>query len=260
MSALVEEQAAAATDSPALSNFRDFGGLSLGTGSRIVSGRLFRSAAPMGRGHADGAWLARHGIATVVDLRGVRERASAPVMGGAEAHGVTIVSTPVEPNAPSHSRPLHEALTSPETTRADIRDMMIATYRVFADTVAEDFGDAIVALLEAKGPALVHCTAGKDRTGFVVAVIQSALGAPRDAILHDYLLTNIAWDRASVVGRLPLDSPAVEAALVADADYLEAGFDEITRIDGSIPAFIARATRGRITDRHLHALIERREI
>ena len=49
------------------------------------------------------------------------------------------------------------------------------------DTVAEYIAD---------GPVLVHCVAGKDRTGLVVALIQAALGVPRDSIIAEYALSD----------------------------------------------------------------------
>jgi protein-tyrosine phosphatase len=113
----------------------------------------------------------------------------------------------------------------------------------------------LTALLISDGPALVHCTAGKDRTGFVVAVIQSALGASENDIATDYLRTNTDWDRASVSSHLPLDSDVVAPILRADMDYLTAAFKEIARHDRGVHGFIERATQGRVTRAHLDVLL-----
>lgn len=236
-----------------VSNFRDFGGLATQDGAKIVAGRLFRSANPAGVTAEGAARLAQLGIATIVDLRGTAERIKALADFGPAP--IAIRAAPIEPKT---STKLREMLALPETKAAHIRDLMIHSYRGYVNDAAPAFGEAFHAILaQADGPLLVHCTAGKDRTGFVVAVLQAALGVKRDAIFDDYLATNRHWDRASVAGHVPTDSDAVEPVLVADADYLAAAFDEIERRDGDVIAFLRRATEGRVTQAHLDALIER---
>lgn len=236
-----------------VSNFRDFGGLATCDGASVVAGRLFRSANPARITPDGAARLARLGIATIVDLRGTAERTKSLVDFGTAP--IAIRATPVEPKT---SIKLREMLALPETGPAQIRDLMIDSYRGYVNEAATAFGAAFHAILAAAdGPLLVHCTAGKDRTGFVVAVLQAALGVPHDAIFEDYLATNRHWDRASAAGHVPMESAAVEPVLVADADYLAAAFDEIDRRDGDARAFLHRATEGRVAPSHLDALIER---
>jgi protein-tyrosine phosphatase len=150
-----------------------------------------------------------------------------------------------------------QALADGSASAALMRDLMISSYRHYVTEAAPAFGDALTALLKSEGPALVHCTAGKDRTGFVVAVIQSALGASEDDIATDYLRTNTDWDRASVSSHLPLDSDVVAPILRADMDYLTAAFKEIARHDRGVHGFIERATQGRVTRAHLDVLLYR---
>jgi protein-tyrosine phosphatase len=236
-----------------LSNFRDFGGLATADGMRVVAGRFYRSANPAGVTHEGMAQLARFGISTVVDLRGLAERAKA--LADFTPARITIRPTPIEPKTSARLRAM---LTEREVRAAHVRDVMIDSYRAYVNEAAEAFGAALHAILaESEGPVLVHCTAGKDRTGFVVAVLQSALGVPRQSIVEDYLATNRHWDRVSASGHLPMDSDAIEPVLVADADYLAAAFEEIDRRDGDARAFIRRATAGRVTHAHLDAHIER---
>jgi protein-tyrosine phosphatase len=237
-----------------VSNFRDFGGLATRCGGRMIAGRLFRSASPGAITQAGIEQLESRAIRTVVDLRGIAERSRA--IAGFDPGRIVVRSTPVEPKT---SAQLHAMLAAGGARAADVRTVMIRSYRGYVGEAAEAFGDAFQALLadDDGGGKLVHCTAGKDRTGFVVAVIQAALGASRDAISEDYLATNRHWDRASAAGHLPLDAEAIEPVLVADPDYLAAAFDEIERRDGDPVAFIARATRGRVTPAHLEAIIER---
>jgi protein-tyrosine phosphatase len=243
-------------DSPAiegLSNFRDFGGHATASGARVMVGRLYRSANLAGLTSVGLAQFAALGIGRVVDLRGSIERLNA--MPPFEDGAVTIVSTPVEPRI---SGPIRALLASGEATSGQLRDLMIESYRAYVTEAAEIFGQAVEAIATAgEQPVLVHCTAGKDRTGFIVALLQRALGASEDAVMLDYLRTNADWDRASVKGHLPLDHEAIQPILVADADYLAVAFDEIAARDGSIAAFIDRATSGRVTGEHLAALLEK---
>lgn len=142
-------------------------------------------------------------------------------------------------------------------TRARLRELMIGAYRAYVTENANAFGAAIEAIVLAESPAvLVHCTAGKDRTGFIVALLQRALAVPEETVIADYLRTNTDWDRASVSSHLPLDHDGVQAILAADADYLAAAFEEIARFDGSAAAFVHRTTGGRVSDHHLSRLVE----
>ncbi len=191
-------------------------------------------------------------MARVIDLRGATERQSA--LATVPNQLIEILSTPVEPRI---SETVRRMLTSGQLDRDHLREHMIASYRGYVTDAAETFGDAIHAIATAGERAvLVHCTAGKDRTGFLVALLQRALGASEDAVIADYLRTNADWDRASVVGRLPLHDDAIEPILVADADYLSAAFEEIVRVHGSIENFVFRATRGRIRPEDLAHLTE----
>lgn len=242
-----------ATAIEGVSNFREFGGHGTACGGRIVTGRFFRSASPGAITAAGMEALSREGIRTVVDLRGTAERARS--LAPFDPARIVLRPAPVESTTSAELRAL---LAKGDARTADVRAVMIRTYRAFVGESAAAFGSALVALLaEADGGTLVHCTAGKDRTGFVAAVIQAALGVPEDVICEDYLATNRHWDRTSAAGHLPLQAAAIEPVLVADEDYLLAALDEIDRIDGDPIAFIARATSGRVTPAHLDAFIER---
>jgi protein-tyrosine phosphatase len=218
----------------------------------MASGRLFRSAAPGRLDPSGAAALRALGLTTIIDLRGVAEAASHPTI-APEDDWLDVVAAPVEPKA---SAIVRQALVDGSATSAMMRGLMIQSYRAYVTDAANAFGDALNALLTTDEPTLVHCTAGKDRTGFIVALIQTSLGAHEDDVFADYLRTNQDWDRASVAAHLPLESEAIAPILVADADYLAAAFEEIERHDGSIMAFIQRATGGRVTRQHFNGLIE----
>ena len=235
---------------PGLSNFRDWGGYRLANGGTMARGRLFRSAAPGAVSTRSADVLSRHGIGSVVDLRGTAERGG---LNALSALGLTVTHATVEPKM---SPPLHDVIAAVTATREAVRDVMIDVYRAFAGPAAEQFGAAFMAIAEAPGPVLVHCTAGKDRTGFLVAVLQRALGVNEDDIRAEFLATNAQWDRASVAGRFTVDPVLVEPIVTADIADLDAAFVQIAQRDGSVHAFIARATGNRFLPSHYRRFID----
>ena len=63
-------------------------------------------------------------------------------------------------------------------------------YKGICRVSARGVGDVLRVLCSAEDAALLHCTAGKDRTGVVIAVALAACGVPRDAICADYALSD----------------------------------------------------------------------
>jgi protein-tyrosine phosphatase len=243
---------------PGTSNFRDFGGCPAGSGATVVAGRLFRSAHLGNVGAAGAERLAALGIATIIDLRGTAERATAPATFAAERR-IRIVATPIEPA----SSPRIQALVAEGRAGAEeIRAIMIDSYRRFAGEAAPRFGRALAALADAcDAPLVIHCTAGKDRTGFLVAIVQALLGVPRATIFAGYEATNHAWDRALAAG-LPLDPAASEALLAADPAYLETAFATIAARHGSVADFVAAAlgSDARAVDRLTERLLGKGDV
>jgi protein-tyrosine phosphatase len=94
------------------------------------------------------------------------------------------------------------------------------------------------------------CQHGKDRTGFVAALLLSALGVSSDVIRGDYALTGPVRhpddaDRATqffteVLGREP-DPAAIEAVMASHLECLNAAFDAVARDFGSVENYLASA-------------------
>lgn len=234
-----------------LSNFRDFGGLALGAGHRMVSGRLYRSEHTHGLDTEGVRRLQELGIATLIDLRGSQERANSlpPAI-----ENLAVYSAPVEPRTGPRLANLRQ---EGRLSRALTREIMIDSYRGYVRDALHEFGGAIAAIVRHAGqPLVLHCTAGKDRTGFTVAVIQAALGASWVDIEEGYLRTNALLDRARLNGHVDMDSDAMEPMLIADTEYLAAAFDEISRRHRSVQAFLSAATRGAVHAEDLQALCE----
>jgi protein-tyrosine phosphatase len=154
-------------------NLRDVSrGLPAGT---IREGVLLRSDAPLaGDSVPEGiAWPP----ATIIDLRHPVEldgRAH-PLAGEATAvHGVSLV----DPSAPGPEGPGTD----------DLADF----YRRLLDSPASGLVRVATTVARSEGPVLVHCLAGKDRTGAVIALLLRLIGVDRDLVIDEYLLTNLA--------------------------------------------------------------------
>ncbi|WEK57567.1 MAG: tyrosine-protein phosphatase [Candidatus Brevundimonas phytovorans] len=232
----------------ALDNFRDYGDYAVGAG-RIARGRLYRSAHQARATEADLAQLAALNLATVVDLRRPSERRDQPSRRPANWAGQVIESAHDDGGEAPHITFLKTADLTEQSGRA----FMTQTYRrlPFEAAHLDLFRRYFRALAESDGPVLIHCAAGKDRTGLLAALTHSLLGVSRDDLLADYLLTNVAVDlegRAEGIARKltemtgrPASHGAVVAFLGVEADYLDGAFKEITARHGSLAAYLEQA-------------------
>jgi protein-tyrosine phosphatase len=226
-------------------NFRDFGGYHTTGGARVREGLLFRSGTMAGlteRGIRDFEAL---GIGVVCDLRRAAEYEEEPTP--LPHDRPRRISIPIDPDS---AVKLREALDrAPLDVERRIR-FMIDINKELAHAHAADYRRMFDAMLDAEPHGfLVHCAAGKDRTGFGVALIQLALGVPRDAVMEDYLLTNVVVDferftlprlRARYPDR-QIDPEEARALSCVREDYLHAALRAAEDAFGSVDAYLERS-------------------
>lgn len=243
----------------ALDNFRDYGDYASGAGRRIARGRLFRSAHHARASQADLARLGDLGIGTVVDLRRPGERRDQPSRRPVNWAGAVVESAHDDGGEAPHITFLK---TSDLTIDAG-RRFMTETYRglPFEPAHLDLFARYFRALGEGQGAVLIHCAAGKDRTGLLAALTHHLLGVHRDDMVADYLLTNTAVDlqaRAPAIARQletmtgrPAAHDAVVAFLGVEPVYLETALAEIAARHGSVDAYLEQALKidSRLRDR-----------
>ena len=200
------------------SNVRDLGGWPA-AGGRVRFGRVFRAAALTRLTEADAAALATLGVRTVCDLRGTAERAAMPI----RLDGPSVRSLPIEPTVGTR---LRDIVVKREVPDADILGLMRQAYTAYALDWAHRYRVLFDLLLSEDGPLLFHCSAGKDRTGFGAALILTALGTPREAMMEDYLASNRLWrGEAEIAAGLPAHVAAV--LLRVHPELLDAAFAAI---------------------------------
>jgi protein-tyrosine phosphatase len=215
-------------------------------GGRVASGQLFRAAHQARATPADLQIMAALKLATLVDLRRPRERDNDPSLRH-EGFAAQVIQCDLGDHAEApHVAFLRETDLTPESARAFFLDYYDKA--PFEPRHLELFGRYFAALAAGDGPVLIHCTAGKDRTGLLAALTHQVLGVHADDARADYLLTNVA---ARVEQRLPMitealekslgkrpSATAVRAFLGVDASYLDAAFASITSRSGSVEAYL----------------------
>ncbi|MDO4290296.1 MAG: tyrosine-protein phosphatase [Eggerthellaceae bacterium] len=177
------------------SNVRDLGGIAVGTGREVVPGLIFRGSALASITPADQDVLFRTlGIKCVIDLRCGWERAAKPDVAVSGVDNLHIPFFDLEKVGIEYTEPA-------EGTKVVGRDVACDPdrfYRAMANPLtARQMGRALgeVRLRATQGqPVYLHCSGGKDRAGIMSLLVLHVLGAGREAVLADYLLTNVSRD------------------------------------------------------------------
>ena len=227
------------------SNFRDIGGYPAASGKHVKWGVVFRSAGTPLLTPADLEQVKHLGLREMFDLRSSEERVLAPT----RITGIRYSSI---------GYPMSSLFDEPNGAGA-MRDPG-AIYRKFPTLLAPQAREIFMSLLRDDIPIVYNCSAGQDRTGFVTAMVLSALGVPRNVVYEDYHL--------STTFRHPqYEMPKIDAAANAanpvamlfarhqgDPNYgqprplygaenkplLSFAFDEIEQRWGSVDSYLAR--------------------
>ena len=212
-------------------NFRDLGGYRNSLGQTIRWRRLFRSDALQDMTPVDAAYAMEElDIRLVVDLRNPDEaerdgRGPLPDLGAGYAH-----------------HPLLKERGFPPFTGGDVVERLSVTYQWLIHNSGPRVADAVNDIAEAEGNAVVfHCSAGKDRTGLLAALILEVLGVEAETIADDYLLTNQAVEGIlrRIKGMQPDASPTTQS-LAAQPLAFRGFQDTLHREYGGAESYLRR--------------------
>lgn len=204
----------------------------------VRTGLVFRAPALSRLSAQDEATIAALGLRTVCDLRGEREAAANPV----HLAGATRMALPIEPSVGAGLRDiLRTGLASGHMGPQDMLELLREAYRAYALLSFDRYRAIFAALLDEEGaPLLLHCSAGKDRTGFGSALILTALGVEWSHVMEDYLATNTLW-RREIASNFELPPDVKNVLLSAHETLLESAFEAVRSEYGSVDAYLERA-------------------
>jgi protein-tyrosine phosphatase len=225
-------------------NFRDIGGYRTAAGKRVRKGLVYRSGELHSLTDSDLDFLHRAGIKLVCDLRSAEEIQAEPDR-LPENPAPTYVHLPLNTDA-DHDR--WERLFALFFNRRKLAAMMPEAYkRMMIDGNARLYGDILRRLSEPENlPAIIHCTAGKDRTGIAVALLLKWLGVPDDTIIADYSLSNRYFERfyehgaraVRSLNRLGITGEHIKPLLVANPEAMREALGHLDAQYGSIAGYL----------------------
>ena len=231
-------------------NFRDFGTYPTQSGQTVQAGKLFRSANYAQVTEAGKAKLRETGIKVVVDLRRSHERDMQPSQ--LDGLPVEILSSTLGDGDGVTLPPHLQFIRDTDLTQQATHDHMLSSYRriPWEPQHLSLFSDTFERLAAQQGPVVIHCAAGKDRTGILCGLILYALGVDLERIEQDYLLTNqVAHDRdllahyAKMMGSQfdkHIDPEALIPMVGVHQDFLTEAWAEMTRRDGGLDGYLGR--------------------
>lgn len=227
-------------------NFRDYGGYAARAG-RLRRGVLWRSGQHSDATEQDLARVHDLGLATVIDLRGDSERRGSPCLRHPE-FAAQVVFHPGETVSAggfaAHEEAARGVQTAEEARAAmnrvyaslPFRAVLVGAFRLFFQTQAT-----------CPDPTLLHCLAGKDRTGIAVALLHSLLGVHHDDLMADYLLTNTAGNAEARIEAgarhvrelfgMGMDDAAMRVLMGVESPFLETAFAAMRERHGSVESY-----------------------
>ncbi|MGW3482573.1 tyrosine-protein phosphatase [Rhodococcus indonesiensis] len=242
-------------------NLRDIGGWATRDGASVRRGVVYRSTDLSRVTDADAPVLEGLGLTAVVDLRTAAEREAAPdrMPAGARHLPLDVLADREHGSIAAHMKELLTDAAFAREILGDGRgaDYLRGSYRDFVllPSARAAYRTLLHSLLADDGaPVLVHCTTGKDRTGWAAAVLLRAVGVEVDSVFEDYLLTNelllpVFEPILAALTEKGVDRTDLESVLGVRAEYLEVAFATAEDTFGSFDRYLDEGLGLTNTDR-----------
>lgn len=225
-------------------NFRDFGGYVNSDGRFVRWGRLYRSGMLSALTESDLVHFESLGIGLVCDFRRDEEREREPSRWPQQA----LPRVEALPLAPGNLAVTFKNLRRSEANLgvSDVVEAMRAINREFVLEHTAVYSRLMQLVLESEPDkaVLIHCAAGKDRTGFGAAIILAALGVSEETIMRDYMMTAeyfiVEQEITKMTARhsLPFPPSIIAPVVAVRREYLQAAFDTIRNEYGDMDSYL----------------------
>lgn len=202
-----------------MNNLRDLGGYPASDGHTTAWERLLRGDSPIGLSEEDLRWLVDRDITTVIDLRSDEEIARSPDQLASE------------PNFHYFHSPLLGGERLPNLEA----DVALAYFNTLDRKTSPC--QALRLIAQAPGGVLFHCTAGKDRTGMIAALLLSLVGVSRPNVLADYQVSEVYL--AKIIAEIKEFFPDLAPfAGQSKSAYMDGCLDLLEKAYGTVPNYL----------------------
>lgn len=226
-------------------NFRTVGNIKNKDGKTLKEGKFYRSANLFKLKKNSFKKMNNLGIKEIIDLRNSKEIARKP---DRLPEGIIYKNQSAFEDEGDQLDQARKLVLKGKVNSADAEKRMLDFYTNYVTEHPEVIREIITGILESETPVLYHCTAGKDRTGIITALILTVLRFDKQTIYNDYLLSNnyrksFVDKRLSLARNLhfifpKLDIGVLEKLSWVETAYLDAAFNEINKKYGSVDRYI----------------------
>ncbi|MEN4761927.1 tyrosine-protein phosphatase [Chryseobacterium sp. C39-AII1] len=226
-------------------NFREVANIKNIDGRTLKSGKFYRSGHLHQLKKKSFDEIEKLGIKEIIDLRNSKEIAQKP---DNLPNGILYKNYSAFEDEGDQLDQAKKLVLKGKVNGSDADKRMLDFYKDYVIENPEIIKKIITEILESDQPILYHCTAGKDRTGIITALILTILKFNKETIYNDYLLSNnyrkkLVDKRLSLANNLDFLYPKMDVKVLeklswVETDYLDAAFNEINKKYGSIDIYI----------------------